>query len=460
MVRRGIAGYLGAYVVRGVLAVGVVLFVIASFVVLGWLATSNSASASPASSASGAAIVNGAAVASVRIISVDATPHTISANGGTVKVNGYAGGAETCKLLLKSAQTVRVSYATNARPCRSTGKPFHFTAKVVIAPIATYNYAANPQVAQTITFRLIGRNGQKETGRTFTIDVAAASTVPITTTTVPITTTTAPVVTTTVPVGTTVPVVTTTTTPGVALPPPTATTTTTPAVTTTTAPQTQQGVHNINWSGYVYSGGPFTEANGTFTVPYLTTAATCGSTLANWVGIDGVSPDENLIQAGVDESDTNPSTGACTPGSFYIWAWWEIVPALSTPELQVTVHAGDSVTVAIWQYSPGMWAMQVTDNTDGQSFIVEQPYNGPLSSAEWITESAAGNACGSGIAPAPGFPGYVICPLPPYNPPVQFSTLGVTGSGQMEPWTMVQDGVAVSTPGPYAAGSFTDTYTG
>jgi Peptidase A4 family len=73
-----------------------------------------------------------------------------------------------------------------------------------------------------------------------------------------------------------------------------------------------------NWSGYVVSAGPFTSVSGTFKVPFLYNDGSCADGLSNWVGIDGTG-DTGLVQAGVQETYSNPSTGHCNPSaSFWV----------------------------------------------------------------------------------------------------------------------------------------------
>lgn len=186
-------------------------------------------------------------------------------------------------------------------------------------------------------------------------------------------------------------------------------------------------------------------------MPYLTTAATCDEVASEWVGIDGSSSqDTSLIQAGVSEDMTDPSTGVCTPGDFYISAWWEILPAYETPITSVTVSAGDQVTVTIWQVSGTTWAIQVTDDTNDESFTTEQGYVGPGSSAEWILEAPTDQQlCGG------------QCQLAPYSPDVTFSDLGMTGNeSTLSQIAMVQDGVQVSTPSALSSTGFDVAYSG
>jgi len=204
--------------------------------------------------------------------------------------------------------------------------------------------------------------------------------------------------------------------------------------------------------------------SGTFTVPSVTAAASCDDTLAEWVGIDGVNND-NLIQAGISESMTNPNTGVCVPGETSMWAWWEVLPAFSTPEYGLAVHPGDSVTVTIKQISGSTWDINAVDSTDGQVFDTDQPYNGPDTSAEWITEAYANSTC-TPVAAMSDASGVGVCPLAPYAPPVTFSNLSFVGTvTSWDDMTMVQNGVQVSTPSPYITDSanevtgFTVSYT-
>ena len=197
---------------------------------------------------------------------------------------------------------------------------------------------------------------------------------------------------------------------------------------------------------------------GTFTVPALTTAATCSEIMSEWVGIDGLD-NASLIQAGIGEGMTNLENGTCTPGQFYIYPWWEILPASETiiPSTSVAVNVGDQITVTIKQIGETTnWQIALTDDTDGQSFTTEQVYTGVGNSAEWIVEAPDDpSLCGTGVYPLdPG-----ICPLAPYSPDINFTDLVATGS-ETTMWQlfMVQDNVFVSVPSTFTANSFTASY--
>jgi len=233
--------------------------------------------------------------------------------------------------------------------------------------------------------------------------------------------------------------------------------------TTPEPPPADRGdVLSANWSGYAIGGGPFTAVKGTFTVPYITSGASCTQDLSEWVGVDGsgpANPASQLVQAGISESKTDPVTGNCTAGQFYAWSWWEILPADSTPIDSVHVQAGDRVSVAIWQVSGTEFAISVNDLTDGQQYTTQQSYSGPLASAEWVVEApVVPGECGAGVDPS-FMTG--VCELAPYTPEVAFTGLGITGPAR-EIWRLImaQHGARVSTPSPLVAGSFRVLFTG
>lgn len=220
-----------------------------------------------------------------------------------------------------------------------------------------------------------------------------------------------------------------------------------------------------NWAGYVVGGGPYTGVKGTFTVPYIKTgAATCSEQLGEWVGLDGAatlsaSAGKSIIQAGIGEGMVNPYTQTCISGQFYIWAWWEILPRPETWVWSMTVHAGDRLTVDIYQVRPGHWEIGITDDTSRLSYSTEQSYAPSPSTAEWIVEATEiPSLCGLGVAPAIG-PG--ICKLDPYAPAVAFGSLAAQGQTH-ERWRldMVQDGTRSSVPSRLAAAQFSVAYTG
>ena len=196
-----------------------------------------------------------------------------------------------------------------------------------------------------------------------------------------------------------------------------------------------------NWSGYVLGDGPFTAAQGTFNIPEIYAAPTNTDT-AEWVGVDGWN-DSSLIQAGIDEPYN------ATTNTYRILAWWEILPADPTEVListsTLSPQPGDSITVTLGEVSSDTWGIEITDNTNGQSFVTDQLYSAPQSSAEWIVE-------------APTLDGSIET-LGDYAPDVTFTDLGTTGPETvLYDVAMFQARVQVSTPSTLDSTGFTVAY--
>jgi hypothetical protein len=152
------------------------------------------------------------------------------------------------------------------------------------------------------------------------------------------------------------------------------------------------------------------------------------------VGIDGFD-NQSLIQAGVTEEVADPTDGSCTTGQFYVFPWWEILPADETP-IAEPVDVGDSVTVTISQVASTTWEISVSDTTVGWEWDSAETFTGPGLSAEWVVEAPSSTVlCGG------------ECQLAPYSPEVDFS--GVAASGNTDVYNNImlkQDGYYVSVP--------------
>ncbi|MGH9107208.1 MAG: G1 family glutamic endopeptidase, partial [Acidimicrobiales bacterium] len=192
-----------------------------------------------------------------------------------------------------------------------------------------------------------------------------------------------------------------------------------------------------NWSGYLLTDGPYTGVSGSFTVPRAAGGAP-GPTVSEWVGVDGWG-DDDLIQAGVDEVPEGSRHALYEP-------WWEVLPGPQVLAPGVMVRPGDKVTVTLRQSAQGTWAITLTDNSDDDSFSANEPYEGPLSSAEWVVEA---NSSEDGTPTL----------LAPYQPEVAFSDLGASGAQSgLTSVTMVQSGAPVSTPSALSAKGFDVAY--
>ncbi len=359
-----------------------------------------------------------------RLLGVKVSPALLKDNGGRFQVRAHPVGAKTCQLRMVSKERFPVVYSHNPKKC-AKGR---YTAYVVVrtGPVTH---------ERTLNFALTARNGKSASTSRFHVAVPALVLPPRTTTTTTSTTTT----TTTVP-ATTTSSSTTTTAPVVFFPPPppppptttttteltgttttvatttttVATTTTTAATTTTTAPTTTTTstppgvfpVPSVNWAGWGTESGPYSAVTGSFTVPDLTTGAACDEEDATWVGIDGAT-NSDLVQAGVEETPFDPGTGTCTPGTFYLFAWWEILPAPETPIASwlsgapAIVNPGDQISVTI-EVHGGIADITLDDLTTGGQYFTTQDYGGPAESAELVQEADTNLAeCGGQCSLAP-----------------------------------------------------------
>jgi Peptidase A4 family len=187
----------------------------------------------------------------------------------------------------------------------------------------------------------------------------------------------------------------------------------------------------------------------------LTSAASCNDMMFEWVGVGGLT-DSDLIQAGIGESPSDPYTGTCATGTFYIWAWWEVLPAYSTPISTMEVTAGDTVTVTLSRVDHTTWDISLLDHTNGQSFSTQQAYDGRGGSADWIVEAPTDQSlCGANADD--------ICTLAPYSPATAFSGVASSGAAtELSDLDMDQGNGVVSEPSTVAGwpSSFTVGYVG
>ncbi|WP_298210038.1 G1 family glutamic endopeptidase [Ferrimicrobium sp.] len=170
-----------------------------------------------------------------------------------------------------------------------------------------------------------------------------------------------------------------------------------------------------NWAGYYVEPGSFNAITGTFTVPTLSAnqpaycdsgQATPGCSLSEWVGIDGAT-NSSLIQAGVE---LTPQGNGST---YQIFPWWEILPNVQTNVNTLSVNSGNQITVNIFKTTKANnWEIQIINDSTGASFNTKQPYSGPGTSAEWITE-------------APSTTSNTILEVPTLSSPVTFTSLGI-----------------------------------
>ncbi len=134
---------------------------------------------------------------------------------------------------------------------------------------------------------------------------------------------------------------------------------------------------SANWAGYEDSGAgaQFTEVTASWVVPTVDDN-TYGDS-STWIGIDGITSHDDLVQAGTDQSWS-------ASGAVY-YAWYELLPEASV-ELGV-VSPGDHITAKIDQTRPGTWAISVDDLTQHVDWAQSVAYSAPGTTAEWVEEA-------------------------------------------------------------------------
>lgn len=148
------------------------------------------------------------------------------------------------------------------------------------------------------------------------------------------------------------------------------------------------GWASYNWSGYAVAGQYYLTVTGRWTVPAVSKSSSATFSSA-WIGIDGFE-NNALIQTGT-ESDYYG-------GRPHYDAWWEILPAPEAPITGMNVSPGDLMSASINETTPTsqLWTIAISDVSKRQSFVIQETYSGPRSSAEWVIEAPTVNGA---IAP-------------------------------------------------------------
>jgi probable HAF family extracellular repeat protein len=194
-----------------------------------------------------------------------------------------------------------------------------------------------------------------------------------------------------------------------------------------------------NWSGYEVANGPYTSAQGTWTVPAVHYAPYAGSpdveVSSTWVGIGGQSPDTTLIQLGTQQQVT--SAGVPT-----YFAWYEILPGAEVPlGNRFPVSAGDTITASLRctaACTPGSvstWILAMTNARWPAPFQITLQYRSSMATAEWVMEATCLSDCLSSNA----FYSY----LPNFGS-VAFN--GIAANGSNPNLSLAQNGIVMHDP--------------
>jgi hypothetical protein len=143
-------------------------------------------------------------------------------------------------------------------------------------------------------------------------------------------------------------------------------------------------IDSTNWAGYAVTSNrqkpqaTVTGVSGSWIVPTVT-PSTNDTFSSVWIGIGGLE-DQTLIQCGTEQDSIS--------GQAEYQAWYELLPAYSTPIYSITVSAGDKMQAQIQlvNATTNHWTINITDTTSKESFQIAVTYKSSQLSAEWIIE--------------------------------------------------------------------------
>ncbi|EOD50588.1 putative aspergillopepsin-2 protein [Neofusicoccum parvum] len=144
--------------------------------------------------------------------------------------------------------------------------------------------------------------------------------------------------------------------------------------------------YSSNWAGAVYESPPsgtFTAVSATITVPVPSATAAGTYSASAWVGIDGDTYGNAILQTGVDFTATK--SGSKTTYSFD--AWYEWYPDYAY-DFSLTVSAGDVIFMSVTSSSSTKGVAVIENLTTGKSVSKTITSSSALGgqNAEWIVE--------------------------------------------------------------------------
>lgn len=157
-----------------------------------------------------------------------------------------------------------------------------------------------------------------------------------------------------------------------------------------------QNLVSLTWSGYVVVSDTLfpqplvTSVNGSWIVPTVSPSASNVYSAA-WIGIGGQS-DKTLIQCGTEHDYVN--------GQPRYSAWYEMLPDYAITIEDFEISPGDRIfaSVTLVDSNTNQWLIQITNETNGQSFRQVFTYNSSMLSAEWVVERPTVNGAITNLA--------------------------------------------------------------
>ncbi|KZV64515.1 concanavalin A-like lectin/glucanase [Peniophora sp. CONT] len=180
-------------------------------------------------------------------------------------------------------------------------------------------------------------------------------------------------------------------------------------------------VNETNWAGSVNfdKNANWKQVSGTIVVPtpHAPAGATANSSAWVWVGIDGASCPQSILQTGIGMDVKN------NVASYSVWYEWAPTPASYWPSSQISVKGGDTVYMSVVATSSTSGTTTVINRTTNQtathtfsnqspalrgcdaSWIVEDPkVSGvmpPLANFTTVTFTGAESVAGNGSTYGP-----------------------------------------------------------
>jgi len=150
---------------------------------------------------------------------------------------------------------------------------------------------------------------------------------------------------------------------------------------------------STNWSGYAVTGSSFTQANGSWVVPFVSCNVTPNTYSSFWVGLDGYS--SNTVEQIGTDSDCEGSTAV-------YYAWYEFYPQGSFVINSVPVSPGNVMSSEV-SYTGSEFTVTITNESTGKSYSKSSSvHKAQRTSAEWIVEAPCCTRRG-GILPLADF---------------------------------------------------------